>query len=237
MENHGLDQVDGSNDAPYLNRLGHQCGLATDYSAVAHPSLPNYIALTSGSTQGITDDTGHPLPTASLFSLLGPNWRSLEESMPVGCDHSSGGEYAVKHNPAAFYTSIASVCRTHDEPLANPPDVSAEFTFITPNLCDDMHSCSTREGDAWLSREIPLILDSAQYEAGTTAVFITWDENDEGGALVPCYVIAPSVAPGTRAATRFSHYSLLRTTEDMLELGPPLGQSAAAPDMAGAFHL
>jgi hypothetical protein len=237
MENRDLDQIDGSPEAPYLNSLGHQCGLAINYSAISHPSLPNYIALTSGSTQGIHDDTGHLLSVPSLFELLGPHWRSLEESMPANCDHSSSGEYAVKHNPAPFYTPIASECVAQDVPLTNPPDISAEFTFITPNLCDDMHDCSTRTGDTWLSREVPLILSSAQYLTGSTAVFITWDENDAGDTLVPCYVIAPSVAPGSRSTAPFSHYSLLRTTEDMLDLTPPLGQATVTPSLAGALHL
>lgn len=237
MENHGLDQINGSPDAPYLNSLAGECGLATNYSGVSHPSLPNYIALTSGSTQGIDDDTGHPVNGPSLFGLLGTGWRSLEESMPANCDHHSGGEYALKHNPAAFYTPVAAQCAAQDVPLANPPDVSARFTFITPNLCDDMHDCSTRTGDTWLSREVPMILSGAEYRAGATALFITWDENDSGGALVPCYVIAPSVAPGTRSSAPFDHYALLRTTEDMLGLGPLLGRAATAPSMRAAFHL
>jgi hypothetical protein len=237
MENRGLDQIDGSPDAPYLNSLGRQCGLATDYSAISHPSLPNYIALTSGSTQGITDDTGHPLSMPSLFGLLGTDWRSLEENMPANCDRSSGGEYALKHNPAPYYRPIGSECSAQDVPLTNPPDMSAEFTLVTPDLCHDMHDCSTQAGDAWLSGEVPLMLNSPEYRAGTTAVFITWDENDAGGTLVPCYVIAPSVSPATRSAIPFSHYSLLRTTEEMLDLTPLLGGAAGAPSMAGAFHL
>ena len=237
MENHGLDQIESSSQAPYLNTLGSRCGLATDYSAVSHPSLPNYLALTSGSTHGISDDSGHQLSAPSLFGLLGAGWRSLEESMPADCDRTSSGEYAVKHNPAAFYTPVAPDCLTQDVPLTNPPDVSAEFTLITPNLCDDMHDCSTQTGDAWLSREVPLVLDSSEYRSGSTAVFITWDENDGGGTLVPCYVIAPSVVPGTRSTSQFNHYSLLRTTEEMLALNPLLGQAATAPAMRGAFHL
>ncbi|HLI52852.1 MAG TPA: alkaline phosphatase family protein, partial [Acidimicrobiales bacterium] len=240
MENRGLDQIEGNPAAPYLNRLGAECGLATDYSAVAHPSLPNYIALTSGSTQGIADDAGpdvHPLTAPSIFGLLGPGWRALEESMPAPCDRQSGGEYAVKHNPAGYYTAVTSRCAAQDVPLTDPPDLSAPFTFITPNLCDDMHDCSTAAGDAWLAREVPAILDSAEYRSGGTALFVTWDENDAGGTLVPLYVVAPSVPPGVKVASPLDHYSLLRTTEEMLGLTPLLGQAATAPGMGGAFHL
>jgi hypothetical protein len=237
MENRGLAQINGSPQAPYLNSLARACGLATNYSGVSHPSLPNYIALTSGSTQGITDDTGHPLAVPSLFGLLGQDWKALEESMPSDCDHASSGEYALKHNPAPFYTSIAVECAAQDVPLSNPPDISARLTFITPNLCHDMHDCSTSAGDRWLATEVPLIFDSTEYRNGNTALFITWDENDSGGYLVPCYVIAPSVPPETGSTAALDHYSLLRTTEEMLGLTPLLGQAASAPSMRGTFHL
>ncbi|MGH9055556.1 MAG: alkaline phosphatase family protein [Acidimicrobiales bacterium] len=240
MENRALDEVAGSGEAPFLANLATRCGLATNYSGVAHPSLPNYIALTSGSTQGISDDAGpssHRIAGPSLFSLLGPGWRSLEESMPTNCDRSSAGEYATRHNPAVYYTALATACGGQDVPLGSVPDVSARFTFITPNLCDDMHDCSTATGDRWLSGEVPKILDSPQYRGGATALFITWDENDAGGSLVPTYVVAPSVRPGTRSGGAYDHYSLLRTTEEMLGLTPLLGSAASAPDMRRGFHL
>jgi hypothetical protein len=241
MENRGLGQVAGSPSAPYLDRLAVECGLATDYSGVAHPSLPNYIAMTSGSTDDITDDAGpsaHPLAGPSIFSLLGSGWRSLQESMPSGCDPSSGGTYAAKHNPAVYYTSIGAECPSHDVPMNDPaPDLAARYTFITPNLCDDGHDCPTVVADRWLSVEMPRILDSSEYTSGTTAVFITWDENDAGGTLVPLYVIAPAVPAGTRVTEPFDHYSLLRTTEEMLGLTPLLGEAANASSMRGPFHL
>lgn len=240
MENHGLGQIDGSPEAPYLNRLGRTCGIATHYSGVAHPSLPNYIALTSGSTGGISDDSGpssHRVTGPSLFSLLGTGWRSLEESMPTNCDRASSGEYAVKHNPAAYYTSIAASCAKQDVPLGAPPDLTARFTFITPNLCDDMHDCPIAKGDSWLSREVPEIVNTPEYQAGGTALFITWDEDDSGGTLVPTYVVAPSVVPATRSAVPLDHYSLLRTTEELLGLAPLLGRAAGATSMTVPFHL
>ena len=240
MENRGYGDVVGSSSAPYLASLARACGLATDYSGVAHPSLPNYIALTSGSTHGIGDDSGpsaHPVPGPSIFSLLGGGWRSLQESMPGACDRGSAGRYAVKHNPAAYYTDLGASCTAQDVPLdARPPDISARFTLITPNLCDDMHDCSTAAGDTWLAGQMAQILDSPTYRAGATAVFVTWDENDSGGTTVPTYVIAPSVPPGARVATAFTHYSLLRTTEELLGLQPMLGAAAdGAVDGTGLF--
>lgn len=240
MENRGYNDVVGSSSAPYLATVARACGMATNYKGVSHPSLPNYLALTSGSTYGIADDNGpssHPLPDPSIFSLLNSGWRSLEESMPVACDRASVGQYAVKHNPAAYYTDLGSSCTTQDVPLAQMPDLTARFTLITPNLCHDMHDCSTATGDTWLATELPQLLDSATYRGGQTAVFITWDENDSGSGPVPAYVIAPSVDPGTQTATAFTHYSLLRTTEELLGLQPLLGGAASANSMAAGFNL
>ncbi len=240
MENRSYDQIVGSKSAPYLNSLSDACGLATDYSGVAHPSLPNYIALTSGSTQGITNDSGPPsnrVSAPNLFTLLGSGWRALEEGMPSNCATSGSSDYAVKHNPAAYYTNLAAACANQDVPLGSTADISARFTFITPNLCHDMHDCSTSAGDSWLAGAVPQMLDSSQYRAGTTAVFITWDENDSGGQRVPTYVVGPSVVPGSRSAVPYNHYSLLRTTEDLLGLQPLIGAAATAPGMRAGFGL
>jgi hypothetical protein len=238
MENHSYNEIIGSSAAPYINSLASQCGLATNYFAVSHPSLPNYIALTSGSTQGITDDnppSSHPLNVSSIFGQLEPgNWRSLEESMPSNCDQTNSGEYAVRHNPAAYYTNLTD-CNTQDVPLGSTPDISAKFTFVTPNLIDDMHDGTIQQGDTWLSTFVPKLTSSTQYQAGKTAIVITWDEDDSSQSNhVATLVIAPSVTPGTKSATQFNHYSLLRTTEEQLGL-PLLANAASATSMRSAF--
>jgi hypothetical protein len=239
LENVGYSVV-GSSSAPYFNRLASECGLATNYLAVSHPSLPNYIALTSGSTQGITDDgepSTHPLGVPSIFSELGSNWRTLVESMPTPCDHVTSGQYAARHNPAVYYTSIAAACRRDDVPLSLPLNLSAKYTVIVPNICDDMHSCPVSTGDAWLSRYVPLILSSAQYQSRSLVLFITFDENDSAASnQVPTLVIAPSTPRGERVGDRFTHYSLLKTAETLLHL-PQLGQARTASSMIASFHL
>jgi phosphatidylinositol-3-phosphatase len=242
MENHSYSQIIGSSSAPYINSVASECGLASDYLAISHPSLPNYIALTSGSTQGITDDnppSSHPLNVPSIFSLLpGGGSRSLEESMPSNCDKTDSGEYAVRHDPETYYTNLGSDCANFDVPLAASPDLSARFTFVTPNLIDDMHDGTVAQGDTWLSGFLPKVLSSSQYQAGRTAVFITWDEDDgSSGNRVATLVIAPSVVPGTVASAAFNHYSLLRSTEEMLGVSPLLGNAATATDMRSAFNL
>jgi phosphatidylinositol-3-phosphatase len=239
MENRSYSEVIGSSDAPYINGLAHECGLATNFSAESHPSLPNYVAMTSGSTQGIGDDGDpfqHRLAVPSIFSQLGGGWRALAESMPSKCDLSDGGSYAVRHNPAVYYTNIRDRCARQDTPLAARPNLSARFTFITPNLCHDMHDCSTSAGDTWLATFVPKILRSHTYRKGSTVVFITWDEGS-GNNHIATLVLSMYTRPGTVSSKPFNHYSLLRTTEALLGIHAKLGAAATARDMRGAFRL
>jgi phosphatidylinositol-3-phosphatase len=239
LENQGYSVV-GSPSAPYFNELANHCALATNDFAVSHPSLPNYIALTSGSTQGIADDgepSTHPLAVPSIFSQLGTNWRGLIESMPGRCDRVTSGVYAARHNPAVYYTNIAPACQRNDVPLATPLKLSAKFTMIVPNVCNDMHSCPVATGDAWLKRFVPLIVQSPQYQSRSLVLFITFDENDlDASNQIPTLVIAPSTPSGLRVGAKFTHYSLLRTTETLLHLAPLAG-AKTAPSMVGPFHL
>jgi hypothetical protein len=239
LENVGYSVV-GSSSAPYLNSLADRCGVATNYQAISHPSLPNYIALTSGSTNGITDDgepAAHPLTVPSIFSQLDGNWRGLVQSMPTACDHVTSGSYAARHNPAVYYLNLGATCVRDDVPLTLPLNLGARFTFITPNICDDMHSCPVAIGDRWLSQIIPGIIASSQYQARSLVLFITFDENDNGPTnQVPTFVVAPSVPRHSRIGVALTHYSLLRTTETLLGL-PLLGAAQSAASMVNPFHL
>ena len=120
FENHNTGQVAGH--SPYMNRIAARCGLLTNLTAVAHPSLPNYLALTSGSTHKVADDgppSSHPIGTRNLFEQAS-RWRTYAEGMPRACSRSDGGSrYAVKHNPAAYYTDLRRVCAKRDQPLSN----------------------------------------------------------------------------------------------------------------------
>ena len=244
FENKPASGVLGSPQAPYLDGLATGCASASDYHGVTHPSLPNYLAATSGSTHGVADDgppSAHPLAGPSLFSQVadsGRQWRSYEEAMPSPCALASAGRYAVKHNPAAYFTAIRRDCARWDVGLDQlSTDLAAHqlpaFALVTPDLCHDMHDCSVATGDAWLRDTLPALLASPEYADGSTAVLITWDEADGGlGNQVPLLVVAPSITPGTTIAGRLDHYALLHTTEQMLGL-PPLGAAAGAPTIPG----
>lgn len=241
MENHDYSQIIGNSAAPYENRLASNCGLATNFTAESHPSLPNYIAMTSGSTQGITDDgnpPSHPLNVPSIFSEkpAGAS-RSLEESMPFNCYTSDSGTYLAHHNPMPYYTNLGTDCANYDIPLGAMPDVSAAFTFVTPNSCHNMHDCSISTGDSWLAAFIPNIVSTSDYQAGKTAIFLTFDENDgTDGNHVMTEVLSAHTAPGARSSTAYNHYNMLATTEDILGVAR-LGNALGAASMAQPFGL
>jgi phospholipase C len=158
--------------------------------------------------------------------------------------HHAQGSYAVKHNPAAYFTAgdDRHACTADDVPLGTTTDGALAsdlggdrmptFAFVVPNLCDDSHDCPVSAGDAWLTTWLPRILTSRAYQTGTTAVFVVWDEYTP----VPNIVISPTTAPGTISSIPVNHYSLLRTTEELLGL-PLLGNAGTATSMGPLFHL
>jgi phospholipase C len=252
MENRTYASVLGNGTAaPNLSSYAGKCGLATQYYATTHPSLPNYLAATSGSTGGVTSDCGPaqcPQKRTSLFAQIqraGKAWRGFDETMPHNCDLASAGRYAARHNPAVYFTPIRSFCKTHDVPMGASKGAFATalaqrtlpaFSFVTPDLCHDGHDCSTSTADSWLGSWLARITSSAAYHAGNTAVFVTWDEGVGSNQRIATVVVAPTVPRGTRVAVHFTHYSLLRTTEELLGL-PRLGAAATARSMRTAFHL
>jgi len=263
MENHSFGDIIGNtSQAPYINSLAARCGLATNYHNTTHPSLPNYLAATSGLAQArlpvlsFVDCSPSAICDTSAPSIFGQGetWKAYQESMPSNCDTSNSGEYKVSHNPPPYYTSLSG-CASHDVPYTQLATDLAHnalpaFSFITPNLIDDMHDGTIAQGDAWLARNLPAILASRPYQAKTTAVFITWDEGSGGYPIEDCddttttdascrvatIVISPTTPAGTTSGTFFSHYSLLATTEQLLGL-PKLGQASSSPAMTAAFHL
>lgn len=251
MENHSYQQVIGKSAAPYITGLAHACAVATDYHSVGLPSLPNYLGATSGDTWGIHDDgppSGHVLTVDNLFRQVRRTGRSAvsyEDAMPGNCVLGSTRRYAVKHNPAAYYQGEddRTACLSDNLPLGTADsgafhDALASnslpaFSFVTPDICNDMHSCPVATGDRWLSEFLPAIFASDAYRSGTTAVFVVWDE----GNPMPFIAVAPTVMPGAAVAARLDHYALLRTTEEMLGITDLLSRAADAPSMRATFRL
>jgi hypothetical protein len=232
MENRGYAEAMAQ---PYTARLAAQYAVATNYRAVSHPSLPNYLALAAGSTFGITDDGYHPLPAGGIGAELtahGVSWRAYMEGMSRGC-MDSPAPYALKHNPFAYLGG----CPANVVPLTaldgDLAGATPSYVWITPDLCHDGHDCSSRQADDFLAVLVPRILASAAWRGGGV-LFLTWDEDDgHSGNRVPAIVVAPGL---TRHETSrpHDHYSLLATTEDRLGV-PRLGEARQADPLAELF--
>lgn len=234
MENKEYGSVIGDKNAPYINSLIDDFALASNYMGIAHPSQPNYIALFSGSTQGVIDDLPTTLDASNLADQLeakGKTWKVFAQNVPLNCytgasaknGEDGTGTYARKHDPAISFTSInTSPTRcgnitnfSHFDPAA------ANFELILPNMCNVMHDCPVSAGDSFLKDFVPKILNSSAWQQGGV-LFLTWDEgstNKGGGGHIPTIVISKNVTPGLKSNTSFNHYSLLRTIEDAWGLG------------------
>jgi acid phosphatase len=226
MENHTYSQA---LSGAFTSTLGSLYAVATNYRAVAHPSLPNYLALTSGSTWKITDDGYHVLPATGIgfqLSERGIPWRAYMEGMTRGC-MDSPYPYAVKHNPFAYYggacpANVVPLSQFGADMAAGPP----QFVWITPDNCHDTHDCSVAEGDRWLAGIVTKITALPAWQSGGL-LLITWDE-DDGSAdnRVLTLVVAPGL--GRHVLDQpYDHYSLLATVEDRFGL-PRLGEAAGA---------
>jgi acid phosphatase len=248
MENKEYRSIVGSKSATYINSLIARYGLVTGEHAVAHPSEPNYIALTSGGLNGVRTDGHYDLKIPNLFDQIeaaGKTWHVYAQDYPGGCftgsvfsgaadGPGSAGEYVRKHNPAISYYSIShapSRCAniTH---LAGFDPAAADFEMIVPNLINDMHSSSVRAGDNFLRAFLPQIVGSSAF--ADSVVLITWDEGGTsygGGGRIATIAISPGMTPGARYAAPADHYSLLRTIEDAWRM-PPLGLAAAAKPLS-----
>jgi phospholipase C len=261
FENHDYAEVVGSSNAPYFNSLISKYGLATNYmDSGVHPSLPNYLDLISGDTQGISadmDPTVSPFPKnaqhlGSQLQTKGLGWRSYQESMTTPCKLSASGNYAPKHNPFLYFTDIqgnASLCASTNVDYSQfAADLAAgtnRYFFITPNLLDDGHNPTSapvtglKASDAWAQTEIGKILASPAYKNGGV-IFITWDEaegrNGDSKDQIPMIVVSELIkSPGFKSAKAYSHKSYLATVEDILGL-PRLAGVASEPNMMEFFQ-
>jgi acid phosphatase len=244
FENKEYSSIVGSSSAPYINSLISKYGLATNFYAETHPSEPNYIALTSGGTQGVTDDGVYNLSVNNLFDQVvasGRTWHAYQQGYPGNCftgtsssavvdGVGSSGAYARRHDPAISYTSIsgnAAKCANISD-LASFNPAAASFEFITPNMINDMHDGTIADGDNFLKAFLPQITGSSAF--ANSVVFVTFDEgttNVNGGGHIATLAITPHMTPGFQATAAYTHYSILRTIEQAWAL-PYLGSAASA---------
>ncbi|MDP9276335.1 MAG: alkaline phosphatase family protein, partial [Chloroflexota bacterium] len=215
--------------SPSIERLAATYALATNYRAVSSPSLPNYLAMTSGSTWGITDDAYHVLPAGGLGAQLtaaGVSWRAYMEGLTsAGCLRSPY-PYALKHNPFAYYggscpENVVALDALDADLARDTPSV----VWVTPGLCHDGHDCALSEAGPWLEDLVRRIVDSSAWR-DHGALFVVWDEGDGRSSVVPLIVASPDVE-SRRVDGIYDHYSLLAAIEDQFGL-PRLGAAKDA---------
>jgi hypothetical protein len=238
FENKDTGHVVGAADAPYLTGLAGSGATFTDAHGVAHPSQPNYLALFSGSTHGVTSDAcPQSFPGGNLAAQLqeaGRTFVGYSEDLPqAGYKGCQTAGYARKHNPWADYPALpTSVNQPYS---AFPADLSTlpTVSFVVPNLCDDMHDCSVGQGDAWARTHLAAYVAWARTH--DSLLVVTFDE-DEGTSAnhIATFLVGPMVRAGATSDQRIDHYSVLRTLEDMYRL-PPLGQAATAAPITGVW--
>jgi hypothetical protein len=247
LENKSQSSVLGDDEAPNFNGFARRNTVLSNYGGVAHPSLPNYLALVSGSTHGIRADCTTCLVSgknlADTLEQAHLTWKAYAEGLPrPGWTGGFSGRYAKKHVPFLYFRDIVSKPARLKRivPLRQfSRDLGAallpSFSLIVPDLCHDMHDCSVETGDTWLGRFLKPLLRSAQL--ADSVIFVVTDEPTElnPAAPVPALALGPLVKKGSRFSARTSHYGLLRTIEDAWGL-PRLGQSARARAITGIWR-
>jgi phosphatidylinositol-3-phosphatase len=244
MENEEYKDIIGSPSAPFITALAHANALATAAFAITHPSLPNYLALTGGSTFGINSDcTSCSARGAGLAGQLESrhiSWAAYMEDMPSPCfTGSSAGRYAKKHDPFMYYPGVVgdpAVC-AHVVPMtrlatAERAHTLPRFLWITPNLCHDMHDCDTATGDRFLHRLIPPLLTAIGRHG---LMILTWDEGSSNdgccrlaaGGHIVTILAGGEARPHSTMGTATDHYSILQTIDDLL--GLPRLNAATCP--------
>jgi phosphatidylinositol-3-phosphatase len=262
-ENHDASSVYNSSSAPYIASVQSSCGYvaAGKYQSYTHPSLPNYMTLTSGLTYDTSPWTSDCSPStsgcntanASIFSQLGSGWKGYDESMPSNCYKSGSGSYAPRHNPATYYTNIATACSTQDVPSgtytsgALYTDVQngtlPAYSMVTPNLANDMHDGTVAAADTWLQNMVGMIAAGPDYQNGNLVIVIAGDEGSGSGTDVvsypPLLVLSAWTPAGTVSSptSPWTEYSVLRTAEEVAGLTTFLGGASTATSLRAAFHF
>jgi phosphatidylinositol-3-phosphatase len=246
FENKEASSVIGSSVAPTFNLYARRYASLTQYHGVTHPSLPNYIALVSGSTYGIKDDCTECVVSAkSLVDGLeaaGRSWKTYAEGLPSPgfLGPSAPGGYAKKHNPFVYFRNVISSPKRLARIVPLPQlaaDLRAkklpDFSLVVPNLCNSMHDCSVAVGDAWLRKTVGPLLNLPK-----TVIFVLFDEgssNLKGGGHTAALAVGTAIRPHSRYTRTAGHYAALRTIEDAWGL-PRLGQSAGARPITGTWR-
>jgi phospholipase C len=253
FENKEFGSVIGNSLMPTYNKLAHENTLLTQYYAVTHPSLPNYIALMGGDTFDITSDCRDCFVNApslpDLIEASGRTWKAYQEDMPSPCYLGNKGDYVQKHNPFVYFDPIrtdSARCEQSVVPLTTlQTDIAAgslpNFFFIMPNLCYSSHDCALDVSDAWLANTLSTLIPALDKDGANYLVAFLWDEGEgkhsccglpsKAGGRVAVVLYSPLVKNGFEDSTPYTHYSLLKTISEAWGL-PYLGHAAEDNNVA-----
>lgn len=247
VENHSLAQMKAQ--MPFTYRLARRFGYASNYHAIRHPSLPNYLAIVGGATFGVTDDqppAAHRIRARSVFGQALRHGRTAKvyaEGMGVRCRLADGGQhYAVRHNPWTYFVAERRQCRRLDVPIkALAGDVAharlPNAGMVVPNLAQDAHDGTLAAADSWLQKRVNMIRRGQDWRSGRLAIVITADEDDHHHHNRVLTVVASrSSAHGKVVTRRLDHYSLTRLYDDILGV-PRLRSAKEASSMTRAFRV
>lgn len=237
-ENHSFNDIIGSASAPYINGLAGRGALFADSFAITHPSQPNYVALFSGSTQGLTSDScPHTFTANNLGNELrtaGFSFTGYSESLPAdGSTVCTSGEYARKHSPWVDFSDLPSTVNRKFSEFPTDFTTLPTLSFVIPNLLDDMHDGTVAQGDTWLRDNLDAYVQWASTH--NSLLIVTWDEDDNSqNNQIPTLFVGAHVTPG-RYTEHITHYSVLRTLQDAYGLAP-LGNSATATPITDVWQ-
>jgi hypothetical protein len=246
MENQEYGSVINGPSAPYINTLASTYASATNWYAVGHNSITQYLDLIAGSDQGVSPTTRPPFPGPTLVDELATatqpiDWRAYMEGAPYACYTGPDiGQYYKAHNPFMYFSSITGTQSQCNRVVPFPGSFSGDlnsttpppFMFVVPNLCNDMHALCTPvndkvlQGDNWLKANLQTVFTSNWYLSGGV-VIITWDEGTSGlgangasgGGHIPTLVIAQDTQSAPPYTASGNHYGTLRAIEDAYGVG------------------
>ncbi|WP_406830410.1 alkaline phosphatase family protein [Pedococcus sp. KACC 23699] len=245
VENHSLAQMQSA--MPYTFALAKRYGYADHYTAIRHPSLPNYLAIASGSTHGVTDDrdpSAHRLHGATVFGTAVAARRTAgvyADAMSAPCRATSAGRYAVRHNPWTYFVDERVACQKYDRPMGSFTTAVRAGTLpaagmLVPDLCHDAHDCSLATADAWFRDRMRTITAGPDWRSGRLVVVLTADEDDRTAGNRVLTVVAHPALSHVVVHTPMTHYSLTRLYAEVTHTRA-LGSGVSAPSMARAFGL
>ncbi len=233
FENEDFGNVIGNTNMPQFNRLAQDNTLLTEYDAIRHPSLPNYIALIGGDTFGIDSDCNDCFIDApslpDLIEASGRSWKTYQEDMPQPCYLGDTELYAQKHNPFVYFDPIRldqERCERSVVPLTElEADIQdgtlPNFIFISPNLCNDAHDCTLDVADQWLATQLDRLIPALDDTNSPYLIVLIFDEAERHrtilglpirtGGRIPVVLISPQAINGFQDDTPYTHYSLLKT--------------------------